>query len=96
MGILCLILNTIQCQEKTAAPQDGKSTHEYCAEQKNVILIQIEFSIVLDTLAWAANWITSVGLYAGRQERPWGRDDSAAHEDLPNIYIPNELAGSEI
>ena len=61
-----------------------------------MISIQIEFSIVLDTLAWAANWITSVGLYAGRQERPWRRDDSEAHEDLPSIYIPNELTGSEI
>ena len=95
IGTLCLLLNSIQCQENTAAPQDGRSTHNYCSVQKCDINT-IEFSIVLDTLAWAANWITSVGLYAGRQEGPLGRADSKPYEDLPNIYIPNELTANEI
>jgi len=51
---------------------------------------------VLDTVAWAANWIASVGLYAARQDRPYNRPSDDILEDLPKIYIPNELTGNEI
>jgi len=53
-------------------------------------------SDVLDTGAWLANWLMAIGLYAGRQERPWSRDSKEPLDDLPNIYIPNELTGNQI
>jgi len=51
---------------------------------------------ILDTMAWAANWVFEIGMYAGRQERPWRRRDEGELDDLPKIYIPNELTGNEI
>jgi len=51
---------------------------------------------VLDTAAWVLNWLASVGSYAGRQERPWRRPRDEPLDDLPKIYIPNELTGNEI
>ena len=46
-------------------------------------------------MAWASNWIMALGLYAGRQpRRGYGRFDLV--DDLPKIFIPNELTGNEI
>ena len=46
-------------------------------------------------MAWASNWIMALGLYAGRQpRREYGRFDLV--DDLPKIFIPNELTGNEI
>ena len=53
-------------------------------------------NLVLDTAAWVLNWLASVGSYAGRQERPWRRPRDEPLDDLPKIYIPNELTGNEI
>ena len=44
-----------------------------------------------------ANWIISIGSYAGRQVRPYNRPNNEEPlVDLPKIYIPNELTGNEI
>ena len=51
---------------------------------------------VIDTGAWLANWFIAIASYASRQERPWRRRYEGPVEDLPNIYIPNELTGDEI
>merc|ERR1712012_1173274 len=53
---------------------------------------------VFDTIAWAAIWVNAIGLYAGRQEAPWRRGPPGVGvpDDLPNIYIPNELTANEI
>jgi len=58
--------------------------------------IESEPQDVLDTGVWLANWFLAIAFYAGRQERPWYRDYRAPSDDLPNIYIPNELTGNEI
>jgi len=51
---------------------------------------------VLDTGAWLAYWLAAVGSYAGRQEQPWMRRYRQPLDDLPDIYIPNELTGNQI
>ena len=61
-----------------------------------IVKIICKLFTVLDTGAWLANWLMAIGLYAGRQERPWSRDSKEPLDDLPNIYIPNELTGNQI
>ena len=56
----------------------------------------VQIFAVLDTGVWLANWFLAIASYAGRQERPWYRNYRAPSDDLPNIYIPNELTGNEI
>ena len=53
---------------------------------------------MFDTIAWAAIWVNAIGLYAGRQEAPWRRGPPGVGvpDDLPKIYIPNELTANEI
>ena len=52
---------------------------------------------VFDTAAWVANWIVSVGSYAGRQGgSPWRRSPDETLENMPNIYIPQQLTANEI
>jgi len=53
-------------------------------------------SDVLDLGAWLSTWFLAIGAYSGRQERPGRRDSFGTKEDLPNVYIPNELTGNEI
>ena len=55
-----------------------------------------KFDKVFDTAAWVANWIVSVGSYAGRQQRPWRRSPDETLENMPNIYIPQQLTANEI
>merc|ERR1719232_720391 len=52
-------------------------------------------SDVLDLTAWYTTWMVALGAYAGRQERPWRRRGETL-DDLPDVYIPNELTGNEI
>jgi len=54
-------------------------------------------SDVLDLAARVGTWFLAMGAYSGRQERPYGRpDEFGTNDDLPDVYIPNELTGSEI
>ena len=51
--------------------------------------------------AWVGTWFMAVGAYSGRQERPFRgpqevRPFGSINDDLPDIYIPNELTGNEI
>ena len=54
------------------------------------------FFPVLDLYAWATTWYFALGAYAGRQERPYRRQDKTPLDDLPDVYIPNELTGNEL
>ena len=63
--------------------------------EKGTLSYKICFS-VFDTAAWVANWIVSVGSYAGRQQRPWRRHPSETLENMPKIYIPQQLTANEI
>merc|ERR1711974_11042 len=67
-----------------------------CQEETKDAREKIEGTMdVLDTFAWASNWFMALGLYAGRQpRRGYGRFDLS--DDLPKIFIPNELTGNEI
>ena len=40
--------------------------------------------------------MVALGAYAGRQERPYRRQDDTPLDDLPDVYIPNELSANEI
>ena len=40
--------------------------------------------------------MVALGAYAGRQERPYRRQDNTPQNDLPDVYIPNELNANEI
>ena len=51
---------------------------------------------VLDLGAWVGTWMVALGAYAGRQERPHRRQDDSPKDDLPDVYIPNELSANEI
>lgn len=53
-------------------------------------------SDVLDLGAWVGTWMVALGAYAGRQERPYRRQDDSPKDDLPDVYIPNELSANEI
>ena len=58
-----------------------------------------KFDTVFDTAAWVANWIVSVGSYAGRQQRPFSRGgppEGETLENMPSIYIPQQLTANEI
>jgi len=79
-AILCLIL--INSSDCQEELKDSKEKEEGTMD-------------VLDTMAWASNWFMALGLYAGRQpRRGYGRFDLV--DDLPKIFIPNELTGNEI
>jgi len=69
-----------------------------CLQLTNGIAIEeAKQSDVLDLAAWLGTWFLSIGAYAGRQERPYGRpDDFGTKDDLPDVYIPNELTGNEL
>ena len=54
------------------------------------------FFPVLDLGAWVGTWMVALGAYAGRQERPYRRQDDTPKDDLPDVYIPNELSANEI
>jgi len=82
----CLILDIVKCQEEgSGSAQAEKQGNQIETQPKDV----------LDTGAWLANWLMAIGLYAGRQERPWRRRGEPL-DGLPNIYIPNELTGNQI
>jgi len=52
---------------------------------------------VLDTAAWIGGWILAVGSYAGRQNRRPSYNGYIGYaEDLPKIYIPNQLTAGEL
>lgn len=54
-------------------------------------------SDVLDLGAWVGTWMVALGAYSGRQERPYRRSrDQGPLDDLPDVYIPNELTANEI
>jgi|ERR1712038_1372089 len=54
-------------------------------------------SDVLDLGAWVGTWLVALGAYSGRQERPYRRSrDQGPLDDLPDVYIPNELTANEI
>lgn len=69
-----------------------------CAHLANAIAIEEpRTSDVLDLGAWLGTWFMAIGAYAGRQERPHhGPDSFGTKDDLPNVYIPNELTGNAI
>merc|ERR1711962_138600 len=85
-----LLLEIVQCQRKD---NEGEPDPPVAAERNQ---FDKEPQDAIDTGAWLANWLAAVGSYASRQELPWRRRYEGPVEDLPNIYIPNELTGNEI
>ena len=67
------------------------------AEPNDKYISTYAFSLlVLDLGAWVGTWMVALGAYAGRQERPYRRQDDTPKDDLPDVYIPNELSANEI